>query len=184
MEIHCFVDDQIRIGIKSANQLLSLVVEETFNPETLPRGKPAIHHVFLATALLCINKFFALIGERRLFTRKTKPKVRAFVRSRVVVVATVPLGIKNDRASLNAGLTNLERTSRNTACKRRQRVNTLGEHDPPFKNLHSAHRATDNRKPFRNAQFVGNCSLRTNNVSDRYDGKRRTIGTTGFRIRR
>ena len=185
MQVHCFTNDQVAVGIESTNKSVSVMIEIALHLKSVPQAKAVVVGIHVNK---CATKPFgkhvvATECDLRNHASNCQALPRPFTNCGVVVLTIAPLWIKANCPTTNCTPCNLLCRCLHACGDGNDGFYAIRECDCPFKNLHAAHRTTDNAVPLSNAKHVRETHLRAHHVSNGDYRKPRTIQLAVFRVR-
>ena len=166
MEVHRLPDHEIRVGVETAHEFVTVILEVTLDFEFLVDRLERV----VATHDLATETFgeHVVTSERHLshHARGRQALVRTVARRGVVVIPTPPFRIGHDRATADGAPGDLLRRRLRTRGDGRDRCDTVGIGGDPLENLHSTHRSADDRMPTTDSEMIGQTNLCSHHVAN------------------
>ncbi len=189
--VHGQGDVQVRVGVEALDELFALVLQIALDLEE--GAEVAVDSVAeiriggqplrtLVAAEFRLHELLREVGDVRQLTCAGEPLAGQALA--VVVVAGIPVGVRDDRVAADdvegEGL-------RVEACGRGDHnpfADLAGIADQPFEHLHAAEAAAHHRREPRDAELTQAEAVHLDDVSDRDFGEGGAVGLPGLRIDR
>ena len=158
VQVHRLGEEQVRVGVEAAHELVAVVLEVALHLEPLPQ-REAVERLHDLTSEAAREDVVAAERDLADHASQGQPLVRSLAGVGVVVVAAAPARVHVDHAPSRRPPRDLLRARGRGGGDRHDRTDPLREDHRPLQRLHAAHRAADHAVPPLDAEVVGQLRL-------------------------